>query len=138
MKIRSMLKIAQAVLMVNNHYVLQLRDNKLDILAPGMWSLFGGGLKKAEDPRLGVAREIKEELCLAPLNFLFLWNCQRIHETGSLVHYSFFEADITHLWGKHKLMEGQAAQYFSFNELNNLDIPPFIRKVLQKHYMKSY
>lgn len=136
--IGSMLEIALAILIVNNHYVLQLRDDKPNIRAPGMWALFGGEVKKGEKPRLGIVREIKEELCLEPKRFLLFWACQRSAETGPLIHFSIFEADITDLWGQHKLMEGQAVKYFSYNELGNLDIPPFVREVLQKHYMKDH
>jgi 8-oxo-dGTP pyrophosphatase MutT (NUDIX family) len=129
-----MLEVAHAILLVNNHYALQLRDNKPTIAVPGQWSLFGGGLEKGEDPLVGIAREIKEELCLSPTNFNFLWDYRRLHETGTMAHYCFFEADVTRLWEQHKLMEGQATQYFCFNDLKSLDIPPFIQEILQRHH----
>lgn len=129
-----MLEIAHAILLVNNHYALQLRDNKPTIPVPGKWSLFGGGVEKGENPLGGVMREIKEELCLSPTIFHFLWDYRRLHETGAMANYYFFEADVTHLWAQHKLMEGQAAQYFSFNDLKDLDIPPFIQNILQRHH----
>lgn len=128
-----MLRVAHSILLVNQKYVLQLRDDIPTIPVPGKWSLFGGGLKKGESPEVGVAREIKEELCLSPENFQFLWNYEKMHETGTMASYYFFEADITPLWGQHQLMEGQAVRCFNFKELDALDIPPFVRKILIRH-----
>ena len=134
--IESMLKIVHAILLVNNHYALQLRDNKPTIPVPGKWSLFGGAVEDGEDPLCGVKREIEEELCLRPAKFLFLWDYRRLHETGVMAKYHFFEADVTLLWEQHKLMEGQAAQYFNFKDLKGLDMPPFIQEILHRHYTK--
>jgi len=48
----------------DNKFLLQLRDNKKNIANPNKWVIFGGGLKKRENPLAGVIREIKEELNL--------------------------------------------------------------------------
>ncbi len=132
-----MLEIAHAILLVNNLYALQLRDDKPTIPVPGKWSLFGGGIEKGELPLDGIMREIEEELCLCPAKFKFLWSYKRLHETGPMASYYFFEADVTHLWEQHRLMEGQAAQYFSFKDLKGLDIPPFIQEILHRHHAES-
>jgi ADP-ribose pyrophosphatase YjhB (NUDIX family) len=132
-----MFKVVHSILMVNQRYLLQLRDNKPTILAPGKWSLFGGELNNSEAPEVGIAREIKEELCLSPENFRFLWNYKRRNEAGTQTSYFFFEADVTHLWGQHRLMEGQAAGCFDFKELDALDIPLFIQKILFRHHEKN-
>jgi ADP-ribose pyrophosphatase YjhB (NUDIX family) len=129
-----MLEIAHAILLVNNRYVLQLRDDKPTIPVPGKWSLFGGGVEIEEDPQDGIMREIEEELCLCPAKFYFLWNYKRRHETGPMASYNFFEADVTHIWAQHRLMEGQAAKYFCFKDLEGLDIPPFIQEILHRHH----
>ena len=42
--------------------MFQLRDNKKNIPHPNRWSLFGGGIKKGEEPVEAIMREIKEEL----------------------------------------------------------------------------
>jgi ADP-ribose pyrophosphatase YjhB (NUDIX family) len=132
-----MLKIAQAILLVDSDYVLQLRDDKPTIPVPGKWSLFGGGGEKGEDPLCGIKREIEEELCLYPEKFQFLWSYKRLHETGTMAKYHFFEADVTPFWGQHKLMEGQAAKCFSFKGLKSLDMSPFIQEILNRHHTEK-
>ena len=74
---KSMFKVAHSILLVNKKYVLQLRDNKPKLLASGKWSLFGGEINEGEAPEVGIVREIKEELCLSPENFRFLWNYKK-------------------------------------------------------------
>ncbi|MBT5716461.1 MAG: NUDIX domain-containing protein [Opitutae bacterium] len=132
-----MFKVAHSVLLVNQKYVLQLRDNNPAILAAGKWSLFGGGLNEGEPPEIGIAREIQEELCISPENFRFLWNYERENEFGVQTSYFFFEADVTHFWEQHRLMEGQAAQCFDFKELDSLDIPSFIQTILFRHHAEN-
>ncbi|MDC1153371.1 NUDIX domain-containing protein [Nitrospinaceae bacterium] len=132
-----MFKVAHAILLVNKKYVLQLRDNKPKLIASGKWSLFGGEINEGEAPEVGIVREIKEELCLSLENFRFLWNYERKNDLGTLTSYFFFEADVTHLWKQHQLMEGQAARCFDFKELSALDIPPFIQKILFRHHTEN-
>lgn len=132
-----MLRIAHSIIMVGQKYALQHRDNKPSIPVPGKWSLFGGGLNEGEPPEVGVAREIKEELCLSPENFRFLWSYKRKRETGPLAEYFFFVADVTQLWDQHQLMEGQATRCFDFKELDALDIPPFIQEILLRHHTEN-
>ena len=43
-------------------FLLQLRDNKKTISSQGKWSVFGGGVKRNENPLDAVIREMKEEL----------------------------------------------------------------------------
>jgi 8-oxo-dGTP pyrophosphatase MutT (NUDIX family) len=47
-----------------NEYLFQLRDNKKEIFYPLHWGVFGGGLKNFEDERIGLQREIFEELSI--------------------------------------------------------------------------
>ena len=132
-----MFKVAHSVLLTDQRYVLQLRDDNPAILAPNKWSLFGGEINTGEAPEVGVAREIKEELCLSPENFRFLWNYERMSDSEVLTSHFFYEADVTHIWEQHQLMEGQAAGCFYFKELAALDIPPFIEKILFRHHAEN-
>ena len=55
--------LAGAVLLhPDGRVLLQLRDDKPGIEAPGMWSLFGGGLDEGETPVAGMLREVREEI----------------------------------------------------------------------------
>ena len=62
-----------AVLMLSGDYLLQLRDNKPNIAAPGQWSLFGGMLQNTETPLQAIKREIFEELRIEPLVYKQLY-----------------------------------------------------------------
>lgn len=132
-----MFRVAHSILLANKRYVLQLRDDNPAILAPNKWSLFGGEINTGEAPEVGVAREIKEELCLSPENFRFLWNYERRNDSEVLTSHFFYEADVTHIWEQHQLMEGQAAGCFYFKELSALDIPPFVQEILFRHHAEN-
>ena len=55
---------AAAIIIVNNKFLLQLRDNKNNIFFPNFWGLFGGAINKDEKFSDGLNREIQEELDL--------------------------------------------------------------------------
>lgn len=129
-----MLHFAHAVLLMSAHYVLQLRDDKPGISAPGMWSLFGGGVVEGEEPQAALLREVEEELSIRLPTCQSLWTVERYSEfLRTVARYSFFEADITEFWGAYRLMEGQAAAAFDFEQLDDLRIPAVMREVLVRH-----
>jgi hypothetical protein len=78
-------------------------------------------------------REIEEELCIKVKGINFLWDCIYCREDGKQVLHKIYEADITSLWGKHQLIEGQATDSFNYDQLETLRIPPFIQEVLARH-----
>ncbi len=57
---------AAAILMVDDRYLLQLRDDIPGIWYPGHWGLFGGALEPQEDEISALQRELREEIGLAP------------------------------------------------------------------------
>ena len=121
--------VAKAILLERNNFILQLRDNKPSVETPGVWSLFGENLKKNEDPQEAMLREIEEELCVKVKDICFLWDW----EDGQKVHHKIYEADITSLWGRHQLTEGQATDSFNWDQLKTLRIPQFIQEVLARY-----
>ena len=133
-----MQNVAKAILLERGNLVLQLRDNIPNIETPGMWSLFGGVIKKNEDPQEAMLREIEEELCIKVKDIHFLWDCIYCREDGKQVLHKIYEADITSLWGKQQLMEGQATDSFNYDQLETLRIPPFIQEVLARHQRESF
>ena len=128
--------VAKAILLERGNLVLQLRDNIPSIETPGMWSLFGGMIEKNEDPQEAMLREIEEELCIKVKEIFFLWDCIYSRKDGKKVLHKIYEADITFLWGKHRLMEGQATDSFHYDQLKTLSIPPFIQKVLSRRQLE--
>ena len=128
------LHFSLAILLRNGRYVLQLRDNKPGIAAPGLWALFGGAVEQNEAPEEAVRREVYEELGLKVETFRHLWTMQNYSDFfRQPATYSFFEADVTHFWESHQLLEGQEAADYPVDQLGKLQMPPFIRAVLVKH-----
>jgi 8-oxo-dGTP pyrophosphatase MutT (NUDIX family) len=53
-----------AIILVDDRYLLQLRDPKPDIFYPDHWGLFGGGIEPGESETEALLRELDEELRL--------------------------------------------------------------------------
>ena len=60
--------VAAIIVLHDNRYLLQLRDNKAGIFFPGHWGLFGGAVESGEQPVDALCRELKEELDLMVTN----------------------------------------------------------------------
>lgn len=54
------------VIVVDERYLLQLRDSKRGIFFPGHWGCFGGGIDEEETEEDALFRELEEELGLRP------------------------------------------------------------------------
>ncbi|GAA6619697.1 NUDIX hydrolase [Scytonema sp. NUACC26] len=55
-------QVAIAILYRDNKFLMQLRDNKPNLLYPGHWAFFGGHIEPGETPEEAVQREILEEI----------------------------------------------------------------------------
>lgn len=133
-----MIGSVHAILLAHDKYVLQLRDDKPTIACPGQWSLFGGVIEESETPETGMVREIQEELAITVEDCRFLWTAE--YYSAFLkddVLFYYFEADITHLWGQHRLGEGQDVDCFGFDQLAGLSIPPFFRETIETYHIKT-
>lgn len=125
------IQTSHAVLVMADQYILQLRDNKPEISAAGQWSLFGGMKDNGETPLKAIKREIKEELLIEP-SFKYLWLTDYYDAfVKTYVRTFFFEADVENIWKNHKLMEGQAAGIFKFEQIKKLDVPSVIKNTLE-------
>lgn len=128
------LQSAHAILLLAGRYVLQLRDNKPSIAAPGQWSLFGGMIQDGETPVQSVKREIYEELSIDPHQYAFLWYIDYIAEyEKEMIRSWFFEADVSMVWQNHILGEGQATGVFNYKETMNLAMPWVMRETLKRY-----
>jgi 8-oxo-dGTP diphosphatase len=54
--------VAIAILYQQDKFLMQLRDNLPNIIAPGCWGLFGGHIEPGETPDIAVQREVLEEI----------------------------------------------------------------------------
>jgi 8-oxo-dGTP diphosphatase len=57
-----LISVAIAILYQNDRYLMQLRDNKPNIIYPGVWAFFGGHIEPDENPEVAVLRELEEEI----------------------------------------------------------------------------
>ncbi len=57
-----LINVAVAILYRENRFLMQLRDNIPNIIAPGCWALFGGHIESGETPEIAVQREVMEEI----------------------------------------------------------------------------
>jgi 8-oxo-dGTP pyrophosphatase MutT (NUDIX family) len=57
-----LINVAVAILYRENKFLMQLRDNIPNIMAPGCWALFGGHIEPGETPEIAVQREVMEEI----------------------------------------------------------------------------
>ena len=55
-------KVVTLIIKHKSSIIMQLRDNKSDILYPNKWGFFSGSLKKGEDPRHAAIRELKRRI----------------------------------------------------------------------------
>lgn len=126
---------SHAILVLNGNYVLQLRDDKPTIAVAGQWALFGGRIKNGETPLQSIKREVYEELFIIPHSYKKLFfKDYYAHFEKTIIRTWFFEADVSEVWGKHKLNEGQAARAFQFSEIADLKMPDIVRNVIKCHY----
>jgi 8-oxo-dGTP pyrophosphatase MutT (NUDIX family) len=123
-----------AVLTVGDRLAMQLRDEKPGIANPGHWGLFSGHLKPGEDPLRAMRREIAEELGLsAEPEPLFDFRHEEIPFYAGPVHVHAFHADVTDVWDRHELREGQEARLVSRAGLASLrPLAPLSAMVLDR------
>ncbi len=111
------------------YLLLQLRDNKPGIFAPGKWCVPGGGIEPGEDERTAVVRELREEtgLLFEKVEFYRRFEAQ---EEGGLVeeHYFYTTTDFTD--ADVVVGEGQAIVFVSPVKIPSLDIAEPDRSVV--------
>jgi 8-oxo-dGTP diphosphatase len=80
--------VAVALLYQNDRYLMQLRDNIPTIIYPDHWAFFGGHIEPGETPKIGVLRELTEEIGYEPPQLDFF----RTYTTDQAVRHVFYGA----------------------------------------------
>jgi 8-oxo-dGTP diphosphatase len=112
--------VSKAIIHKSDRYLLQLRDNKLEIVYPNCWSFFGGELNNNETTWQGLKRELNEEIGWIPTHGTYT-HCSINNKMKCNIHYyligfNYYETKLV-------LNEGQALDWFSLNEITNLNAP---------------
>jgi 8-oxo-dGTP pyrophosphatase MutT (NUDIX family) len=73
-------EVALAMLQRDGRWLMQLRDDIPNIVAPGCWGVFGGHLDPGETPEQALRRELMEEISWQPneLEFCMVHHIQGI------------------------------------------------------------
>ncbi|MCY1144101.1 NUDIX domain-containing protein [Actinoplanes sp. Pm04-4] len=109
--------------------LIQLRDDKPEIVHPGLWSIPGGLADPGEDAHATVIRELYEELQLTvtdPVTFGSVVDREgRGHILAAFLVRT--EATIDDL----VLGEGQEMRFCAVDEALQLDLVPFARRLIE-------
>lgn len=108
--------------------LLNLRDDKPEILYPNHWAILGGEAELGESPQRAARRELREEVGLTAEDLEYF--CSIIDRDGHRQLVSVFSTHTRASATDLSLAEGQDLRFFSFDELDGLQITPFVRQVL--------
>ena len=121
-----MYKAAKAIIRYEDSFFLQLRDNNNSIPYPNKWAFFGGRLFVGEDPKIGLLREIKEELSysLKELKEFYNW-----YNVETYTHVIFFLVELSRKISFNNINEGQLGKWFNRKSLDLIPIGPDVNAV---------
>lgn len=114
----------------NNHVLLLLRDNKVDIPFPNMWDIPGGRVENGEIPEEAVRREMNEEMGINDLGEIELF---KIYTSENLTDYIFWKRiDLNP--AEIDLKEGQRIEYFDLERIRNTNLAFNYNLVLEEFF----
>tara|TARA_Y100001970_G_C14161915_1_gene819056 strand:+ start:886 stop:1329 length:444 start_codon:yes stop_codon:yes gene_type:complete len=128
-------KSVGAIIFYKGKYLIQKRDNKKNIFFPNFWGVFGGGLKKNEDAKKAILRELKEELNLTfekPIKKLSLKVSSKNFKP--VRHRIFFICHLKTLPKKIKIYEGKDFALLPFYKIKKLNFIPWDFSAISYHY----
>lgn len=120
-------RVSKAFIYQGDRLLLQLRDNRPDIIHPNKWGLFGGSIEPGETPEQTIKREIEEEIGWKPpeVKYILTWKEEK-ESWETTVFGTRLTVDTSELI----LTEGQDLGLFTLEELKQLPIVPKIHKML--------
>lgn len=137
--------VSTGALLVNpeGKILLQQRDDRPDLLFPGMWTMFGGAMEAGETPDEAVHRELQEEIEQGHLP-LRLWRNFTHHQAVGPHDGQLIEVDQYIYKGRIDLApehiplhEGQALGFFSLADLTDLPIAFNFKTVFQSFFLEG-
>lgn len=111
--------------------VLHHRDETPGIVHPGRWGAFGGSLEEGETVDEALRREVLEETGLVVEDAELLTEAVDREGNGRLVSLYYVVGGIEP--DRIDLHEGAGVGVFSLDELDRLDLVPFVRRAIDAH-----
>ena len=130
-----MIKSVKGIIVKDNKYLLQLKDNKKNIFFPNFWGLFGGRLDKDETFENALIRELKEETNLDVRVQKKIFKTQ--YEMIGLKkkrELNYCECKVVKNNDKIILSEGKKYNFFLFEQIKRLKIIPLDFVAISTHY----
>ncbi len=115
--------------------LLHHRDDKPWIAHPGTWAGFAGSIEDGETVEEALAREVSEETGLAVDGPVFLTEAIDEEGDGALVTVFYTVGGIGA--GDIDLHEGAGIGVYAVEDLAGLDIPPFVRRVIEDRLLPA-
>lgn len=108
-----------AILAQGQKFLLQHREDRLEISYPGWWSLFGGAREGLETAEQALRREIREELALELPNCRLIMTCwYDLAFEQRLTRKAFFGIELEDAHVKDLVLnEGQGMAWFDIHEI---------------------
>ncbi|GGM89418.1 hypothetical protein GCM10011609_27870 [Lentzea pudingi] len=122
------------VLDASGRVLLNLRDDKPEILYPNHWAILGGAVEPDESPADAARRELHEEIGLVADHVEHF--CSVVDRGGHRHLVWVFVTNTELPVDEFTLTEGQDLRFFSFDELDELQITPFVRQVLNAYRVR--
>lgn len=123
----------------NNKILMQLRDNKKDIVFPNQWGYFSGSIEKGEMFVDTLRREVKEELDIPISRFNSYFFHKFIDNHLKIISYCFI-LNMKKI-NKFKLLEGSDCIYISKEQIKLNKVYSFRTKkyhsIIKADFMKK-
>lgn len=125
-------KATKIIVVKNNKYLFQLRDNKKKISSPNKWGFFGGKVEKNETPEECAKRELFEEIKVkCKISYKYF---EVVNKKTNFLHF-FFRVIIFGKVKKINLTEGQDLGWYSEKEIKKKNIAWEVKKFFK---LKNY
>jgi 8-oxo-dGTP diphosphatase len=111
--------------------LLHHRDDKPGIAHPGCWAGFGGAVEEGESVEEALRREVLEETGLVIEEPRLLTEAVDVEGGGRLV--SLFYVRGSFKPEQIELHEGAGVGVHSLDEIDNLNVTPFVRRAINSH-----
>lgn len=130
---------AALILLEDEHYLLQARDQKPGIYYPGHWGLFGGALDPGEAPETALRRELEEEIGLTEGMVRHFTDFSFDFPRFGRIWRHFYEVRISpRMFERLRLSEGCAMRAFPAAEILNLPrVVPYDSFAIYLHAAQS-